>query len=135
MYEACRLLFVYGTLRRDFAHPLHRLLAENALWLGEARFQGRLYSLGDYPGVVPSGDPADSVVGEVYEVLAPDLVFPSLDDYEDHWPANETDSLYLRRVCAVRKTFDFQKIQAWVYLYNRPVDGLRCITSGDWLKK
>ena len=47
-------LFVYGTLRRGFRHLMADLLAEQAEFVGEGVFQGRLYDLGSYPGVTAS---------------------------------------------------------------------------------
>ena len=39
------LLFAYGTLMRDFDHPMARLLSANADFLGEAQCGGRLISV------------------------------------------------------------------------------------------
>ena len=45
-------LFVYGTLRDDPAHDMFHVLAANAELIGEATVAGRLYDLGEYPGLV-----------------------------------------------------------------------------------
>ena len=75
------LLFVYGTLRRAAAHPMHRLLGP-AAFVGPGEFQGRLYHLGNYPGMVRSDDPADIVHGEVYRLHELAATLACLDDYE-----------------------------------------------------
>ncbi len=67
-------LFVYGTLRRDVVGEMYRLLARYSDFVGEATYQGKLYKVTHYPGVVPSNDPADLVQGEVYRIRNPDLV-------------------------------------------------------------
>jgi pyruvate carboxylase len=54
-------LFVYGTLRSQMNDPLHRLLETHAVLVGTGTFQGKLYDLGRYPGVVgPVGTPIAS---------------------------------------------------------------------------
>ena len=45
-------LFVYGTLRRSPAHPMHVLLRETATPLGDARVRGVLHRVADHPGLV-----------------------------------------------------------------------------------
>lgn len=127
----CRLLFVYGSLRRVFGHPMHQWLVRHARWVGEATFQGALFSLGDFPGAVPSAHPAEKVGGEVYEVLDARPLFDRLDEYEDYFPENPGASLYLRQVHGVELAGG-ERVNAWVYVYNRPVDGLPRMASGDW---
>ena len=61
------LLFVYGTLMRGFDHPMAKLLAGNAEFLGPAQCRGRLYLVKHYPGLVASDDPADIVHGRSEE--------------------------------------------------------------------
>ena len=47
-------LFVYGTLRRDTNSEMFQLLARQADFVGGANYQGKLYKIDDYPGVVAS---------------------------------------------------------------------------------
>ena len=65
------LLFVYGTLMRGFDHPMARLLAANADFVGEARCRGRLYLVKHYPGLVLSDDAAEIVHGELFACASP----------------------------------------------------------------
>ena len=60
---SCRHLFVYGTLRRAVMHPMHATLSRAAEFAGAAMLPGRLYDLGEYPGVTNPVDPNDWVVG------------------------------------------------------------------------
>lgn len=131
MMDDCRYLFVYGSLRRVFNHPMHDWLVRYASWVGDATFGGRLFSLGAYPGAVPTSQPTAQVKGEVYEVLDATALFAQLDDYEDFLPENPTASLYLRQIHEIGLT-DGRRIPAWVYVYNRPVIGLPQVASGDW---
>ncbi len=126
------LLFVYGTLRRAAAHPMHRLL-HPAAFLGPGQFQGRLYHLGNYPGVVPSDDPADVVHGEVYRLHEPAAILARLDEYEGCAGTASTATEYVRVVRNVRLAGSGGTAWAHLYLYQRPLAGVRRILSGDFL--
>jgi hypothetical protein len=63
-------LFVYGTLRKGGANPMHDFLAREADFVGAATCCGLLYRVDFYPGLVPSGAPDDRVHGEVYRCTA-----------------------------------------------------------------
>ena len=63
----CRLLFVYGTLRRQSPHPMARYLARHARYVGTARVAGRLYDLGPYPGMLPAAEADDFVHGDLFD--------------------------------------------------------------------
>ena len=121
-------LFVYGTLRRSFNNTYARRLAEQAEWLGEARVAGRLYKLGQYPGMklATSGD--EWVVGELYRLPdVPELaaqLLAELDDYE----AEE-----FARVEAVARREGQDPVRAWVYEYVVPAPDEWRIWSGDYL--
>ncbi len=135
MSQEC--LFVYGTLRRGTrsaaALDLRADLAVHATWRGAAAFQGRLYSLGWYPGVVPSPCREDRVVGDVYSLPDPGLILARLDAYEGCDPGSPQPTEYVRR----RQTVHLEGgeiIEAWVYLYNLPTLGLPRIASGDFLR-
>ena len=123
-------LFVYGTLMRRFGHPMHEALARCADFIGEASVQGRLYDLGRYPGLVLSYTPADTVVGELYRLRAPD-VLRVLDDYEGCAPGDPEPHEYVRRRVVVSDA-DGGAIEAWTYVYNRPVEQQARIASGRY---
>ena len=59
-------LFVYGTLMRGFDHPMAKLLAANADFLGDATCRGKLYLVRHYPGLVLSDEANDIVHGELF---------------------------------------------------------------------
>jgi len=122
-------LFVYGTLMRRFGHPMHAALARAAEFVGEASVQGRLHDLGRYPGLVLSGQPGDTVFGELYR-LNDAAVLGVLDDYEGCGPGDPEPHDYARRRVSVGA--DGGTTEAWVYVYVGPVDGLRRIASGRY---
>jgi gamma-glutamylcyclotransferase (GGCT)/AIG2-like uncharacterized protein YtfP len=125
-------LFVYGSLRPGTNSEMFQLLAQQADFVGEARYQGKLYKIDDYPGVVPSANPADLVQGEVYQLHNADFILPQLDDYEECSPGFLQPTEYVRELCELRLQNN-QIIKAWLYRYNRPTDALKLLASGDFL--
>lgn len=126
-------LFVYGKLRRSPCHPMHKLLVLHAEFLGPAQTRGRIYDAGGYPGAVPSSHEKDRIRGELYRLLRPRLVLPRLDAYECCGPDAPAPFLYRRERLEVILA-DGRTVQAWAYLYNRPVEHLPRIHSGDFLQ-
>lgn len=109
-------IFVYGSLRRKQG---------NSHWMTNAQSLGDhtekdfvLYSLGHYPGAVP-GDGA--VVGEVYRIDAATL--------------SELDALRTQGGEYKRHLIQTPYGSAWMYVYQRPTEGLIKIDSGDWLDR
>ena len=124
-------LFVYGTLRRAVGHSMGQVLAKYAEYAGPATFRGRLYRIADYPGAVPSEDPADRVFGEVHGLIDP-AVLAELDAYEGIGPDFPQPTEYVRHLETVSLA-DGRQVRAWVYLYNRPVTALELIANGNFL--
>lgn len=128
-------LFVYGTLRKGAANSTHGLLAPHGRFVAFATYQGKLYRVVDeYPGAIPSSDPKDIVHGEVYCLSRPEVAFAHLDAYEKCGPGFPQPAEYVRRRAEV--TLDNGKaVSAWLYVYNRPTEGLVLIEDGDFLGK
>jgi gamma-glutamylcyclotransferase (GGCT)/AIG2-like uncharacterized protein YtfP len=127
-------LFVYGTLMRDFDHPMAQLLAANADFLGEAQCRGRLYLVKHYPGLVLSDDPADAVFGELYRLRQPDELLREFDMYEACGEGFREPTEYLRQMLKVTLA-DGSSNDAWTYVYNWPVARLPRIESGRFMEK
>jgi gamma-glutamylcyclotransferase (GGCT)/AIG2-like uncharacterized protein YtfP len=129
-------LFVYGTLRADAGGPAHARLMRGVRPVGRATIAGVLYDAGRYPAAVPSDDASARITGELYAVDADaaDALLAALDDYEGVDAAHPARSLFVRRVTETERE-DGMRITAWVYFYNRPVDGLPRVVSGDWLRR
>jgi gamma-glutamylcyclotransferase (GGCT)/AIG2-like uncharacterized protein YtfP len=126
-------LFVYGTMRRDTNSEMYHMLARTADFVGDGTYQGRLYRIDSYPGVVPSEDPSDVVHGEVYRLRCPYRVLSQLDQYEEYGPRYPEPTEYIREMQRVRLR-NGTIVTAWIYLYNRPTDTLEWVPSGDFLK-
>jgi gamma-glutamylcyclotransferase (GGCT)/AIG2-like uncharacterized protein YtfP len=127
-------LFVYGTLMRGFDHPMARLLSRSADLVGEARCRGRLYLVKHYPGLVLSGDPDETVFGELYRLRQPAELLREFDMYEACGEGFAEPTEYLRRMLPVTLR-DETVSEAWTYIYNWPVTGLPRIASGRFLEK
>jgi gamma-glutamylcyclotransferase (GGCT)/AIG2-like uncharacterized protein YtfP len=119
------LLFVYGLLRPSEAGFQSLGLAGKVEVLRKDRVQGRLYHLGDYPGMI-LGE-AGIVHGDVIAVEDAALM-ADIDAYELCEPERPRISEY-RRVEA--ELLDSGE-RAWVYEYNRPIKGRPVIASGNW---
>ena len=124
-------LFVYGTLMKAAGHPMAAHLARHGRYIGPATFNGRLYRLASYPGVVASDDGADVVHGELYELEDAAALFAFLDVYEGCSQDDPQPHEYARVQCSVSAGAKHAK--AWIYLYNRPVEKLTRIASGRFL--
>lgn len=126
-------LFVYGSLRREAAHPMHELLAEKTDFISEAVFQGQLFRISWYPGAIPSRFARHRVKGEVYAIHQPEQLLLLLDEYEGCGSAFTEPTEYKRQQKTVLLTSG-ESLSAWVYLYQYPTSGLQEIHSGDFLE-
>lgn len=100
-------VFVYGTLKRGGAN--HGLL-RGQRFLGEARTAAglTLYSLGEYPGMVPDAGDGDGVIGELWEV--DDACLYGLDALE-----GVDEGLYARVAIPLAAPADAGEVQAYLY--------------------
>jgi len=122
-------LFVYGTLKHGFSHPMAEMLGRRASYVGPAIFRGRLYLVKHYPGLVTSMDETDIVHGDVFSGCD-DALIAELDDYEGCGPDDAQPHQYRRTIQQVM--LGGQTIDAWVYLYNWPTEKLTRIPSGKF---
>jgi len=129
----CRLLFVYGTLRREFAQ--HKVLRRlHALYAGEATVQALLLDLGYFPGALPSKDSRKRVVGELYRLPNPTRAFLVLDHFEGYRPEGPASGLFLRAVTTARRA-NGDTVQAWIYWLKRRPARARLIPSRDYARE
>jgi gamma-glutamylcyclotransferase (GGCT)/AIG2-like uncharacterized protein YtfP len=126
-------LFVYGTLMRDFDHPMAKLLSRSADFLGEARCRGRLYLVKHYPGLVLSDDAGDAVFGELYRLRLPKELLHEFDIYEACGEGFAQPTEYIRQMLPVTSG-DGAVTEAWTYIYNWPVAHLPRIASGRFME-
>ncbi len=123
-------IFVYGTLMSGFGNAYSRQLAAQGQLLGPGTIPGLLYRVEWYPGAVYLPGEDSRVHGEVVRLFSPPEMLPFLDEYEELNP-DESKSLYIRRPVPVRLDSG-GTLTCWTYLYNRPVQDLELIRSGDF---
>lgn len=123
-------LFVYGTLRRDCPGGAHLTYLQGAEFIARARVRGNLYAVSYYPALVLDAT-ANWVLGEVYR-LCDEQQLQALDRYEECTYPSRPGQEYLRCLTGV-ETDKGEKLNAWVYVYERVPVGLQKIHSGDFL--
>lgn len=128
--EDTNLLFVYGTLMRGIKSYMSKFLERNSRFIGIGYFEGRLFDLGSYPGLVKDNNSPYKVLGHIFEINE-FAVLKQLDIYEGNPTGFSEDYEYVRKLANVN--FNTTVLKTWIYLYNRPVQGLKEITSGNYL--
>ena len=128
------LLFVYGTLMRDFDHPMARMLSRNADFLGPASCRGRLYMVKHFPGMTLSDDAADIVHGELYRLREVEPMLREFDMYEACGEGFPEPTQYIRQMLPVALETG-ETVEVWTYVYNWPVAELKRIESGRFMEK
>jgi len=123
-------LFVYGTLMRDFSHPMHNVLIKFANFVDKAKVNGCLYEIDGYPGLVLTKESL-FVKGELYRIDDEVRLFEILDDYEECSSKFPKPHEYRRIITQVFLS-DGSIINAWLYEYNHPIDYTKLIASGDY---
>jgi len=123
-FNVTTYLFVYGTHRKSF--PAHSTIEEYFSFVCNAQIKGELYYEGSFPAAVPTEEER-FIQGELYKLKREDLfgdAFCKLDEYEE-----VDDELFVReRITIVAEN---NSIKAWIYWYNKNVDNLEVIESGD----
>ena len=125
-------LFVYGTLLSGMTHPMHDVLSQYAELLGRGYINGKLYDLGNYPGLVLSNNQQKRVWGEIYHIREENELFRYLDDYEGCGRHSPRPHEYQRDMVSIHDSEE-HGLLAWTYLYKRPVRHLPLIPHGDYL--
>jgi gamma-glutamylcyclotransferase (GGCT)/AIG2-like uncharacterized protein YtfP len=116
------LVFVYGTLRRNGAHPMS-IRFPRSKFIADAKVTGSLYDLGAYPGLLLN-EANSLVTGEVYEVE---------DETLNELDAFEASSNYRRK--QVEISLGAHRRACWIYEPDPEFYSPRTlITSGDWIE-
>ncbi len=121
-------IFVYGTLMSTSTYGLAKQFHGQADLIGNAKWAGRLFHLGSYPGAARSTDENTWVMGELWLLHNPDTAFPFLDDYEGCSEHHPFPHEYRRSVEKV--WMGDREIAAWMYVYQLPTKKLKQIPSG-----
>jgi gamma-glutamylcyclotransferase (GGCT)/AIG2-like uncharacterized protein YtfP len=134
MESANHQLFVYGSLRSGFNHPVYSYISNHFTLVGGAKVKGRLYDLGAYPAALPTQEDF-FILGELY-ILKEEEDFSwaiaQIDDYEGLNPEPGERAQYKREMTLV--FLGDKTTKAWIYWYNDDVTGKPLIASGDVLE-
>ncbi|MEO6436024.1 MAG: gamma-glutamylcyclotransferase family protein [Tepidisphaeraceae bacterium] len=130
-------LFIYGTLLPGHVPAAMAAVCDRLRPIGRATIAGQLYDLGHYPGAVV-GDGiigggiinGGTIAGEIVEIDGDDI-WLALDRYEGCPRDGGGDGLF-RRVRALATMHDGQRVECWVYVYQRDLSHARRITGGCW---
>lgn len=125
-------LFVYGTLRKGFEHPLAELLGRSAEFFTGGWCKGLLYDLGPYPVLTKTTDKDQNVFGDVFLLHNEQELLTILDEYEAVGEYLETGITYERLKVNIESVSGIN-ISAWVYLYQGTLEHLQPIKNGDYL--
>jgi gamma-glutamylcyclotransferase (GGCT)/AIG2-like uncharacterized protein YtfP len=126
-------LFVYGTLRKEFGLQLSKEIMNDLSFVSSGAINGELYDIGEYPAALPSENKDSLISGEIYKISHPRKVFKLLDEYEGYDKKHLDNSEYLRKK-ELLELESGEKIRAWVYWYNFPVNNKLRINQSDYLQ-
>jgi len=130
-----RNLFVYGTLMSfavgSYGAVQRARLQREARLLGPAKVYGRLYDLGDFPGVVLEDETSSIVHGELVHLDDAEAALAWLDRYEEISPGGSPSDLY-RRVRTMATLAGGEPIACWVYELQGPTNGFKLLPEGVW---
>ena len=119
-------VFVYGTLRRGGANDINRL-SPKPQFKGMAQVSGRLFALGDYPGIQLGAD--GLVVGEVYAIASE--LEAVLDDIEGIAPT--PDGEYEK--ASIQVALGSQSLSCLIYAAKLETLARGVpMASGDWME-
>jgi len=127
-------LFVYGSLRSGFKSSAYEYISRFFSFVGDAKVKGKLFDLGSYPAGV-SADDESFIIGELYSIKhEPEFSWAigQLDDYEGVTIEPDEIQLYRRELVDVH--IENSIVKAWIYWYNRSVEGKPLIESGDLIQ-
>jgi gamma-glutamylcyclotransferase (GGCT)/AIG2-like uncharacterized protein YtfP len=126
-------LFIYGTLLPEYAPNEIADTVRRLLYVGPASVQGRLYDLGEYPGVILDASSQTKISGHLFMLPQDQSVLKTLDSYEGFKPEDLNKSLFVRRWATVNLD-DGRAIQSWIYVYNQDPGAAPLVSSGDYAK-
>jgi gamma-glutamylcyclotransferase (GGCT)/AIG2-like uncharacterized protein YtfP len=130
-------IFVYGSLREGFHHPAYQYISRYFSFVSTGKIKGILYDMGEYPAAMPCAED-NFILGELYVIKNEEefsYAIEQLDDYEGLCPEEqEGETALFRRIITDVHLNENEITKAWVYWYNRDVNGKPVIASGDVLE-
>ena len=127
-------IFVYGSLRSGFRNPAYEYLTRYFKYCGEAQVKGKFFDSGSHPVALPSNED-HFILGELYSMQNAEefsWAFEQLDDYEGLNVEAGEIPLYKRSLVEVFQ--NGKTTTAWIYWYNRSVEDMAEIETGDVMR-
>lgn len=123
------LFIFYGLLMKEaFRSSQVPGLDASGTVLGRGAFRGKMYDLGEYPGVIRGGGLCQ---GLIWKLLDTGIV-SAIDAFEGY-VAGSAHSLYVReRTDLLDDEGGFTGHRAWIYIYNQTTAGYEEIGRGVW---
>ncbi|WP_460684085.1 gamma-glutamylcyclotransferase family protein [Niabella aquatica] len=134
MQAPSNFLFVYGSLLSGFKSPAYEYVSRYFELKGSAVVKGTIYDMGTFPVGVPN-DTGRLIKGELYAIRNPkelSFVLAQLDDYEGLYP-DEGEEVYYKRELVNATLENGDIINAWVYWYNKEIEGKPVVESDNML--
>lgn len=125
------LLFVYGSLMGGIQSPIAMYLKSKSTFLGEGYVFGKLYDIGEYPGLITDTLLNTKVIGHVFQLSNSTEILPKLDYYECVGEGFTEPNEYRRDRISV--FLNEEELTCWTYIYNAPTTNLKQIESGNYL--
>jgi len=125
-------LFVYGTLRRGASADLSLQYPDSVRWVRCGWVHGQLFRVTYYPGLVLQAS-GNRVMGDLFELINPDVMLACLDDFEGCSERYPTPHEYRRQLTDIFCDAG-PPHKAWVYVYHHATHGLGTISSGNFLE-
>ncbi|WP_439697678.1 gamma-glutamylcyclotransferase [Mucilaginibacter sp. AW1-7] len=126
-----RYLFVYGTLLAQ-GNPYAAYLQQHCRLVGEGKFRGRLYDIGEYPAAINDINSNLFVYGSIYLMDDAVEILSVIDEYEGIGPSEPEPHEYTRSLTNIETENGI--VACWVYIYKWPLEGKFQITKGDYLQ-
>lgn len=126
-------LFVYGTLLPDKAPAEIAPIVRRFRMVGDGSVRGRLYDLGEYPGVVLD-ETGQEIPGKIFRLPEEPEVLKRLDKYEEFDTTQPEGSLFVRKQCPVTRKNGSKKLICWVYVFNPHAASASTLRPGDFSK-
>lgn len=127
------LLFVYGTLKRNFRPPdIKTYLEIESDFVSEAKINGLLYISNEgYPALKTPDSKDQWVYGDIIS-LKSETVIAFLDEYEDYRPLDLGSSMYERKLVEAIQISDSKTYICEVYYYLYSCQAYSKIESGKF---
>jgi gamma-glutamylcyclotransferase (GGCT)/AIG2-like uncharacterized protein YtfP len=123
-------LFVYGTLL-DADNKYGVYLRDNSSFFSSARIRGKLFDIGEYPGVVLFPEEDDFVFGIILQMDEPETILALIDIYEGYGHDQPQPNEFIRVLTQAETESGL--VDCWIYVYNMPYQNVPQIASGNYL--